>query len=133
MLPFFSSSSSSASSCFADSSPSFSSSSSSSLLAIKYINRGDYPEKFDYAVWKLGLFLCSDVKLPSTGKYHVKCIECNWTNNFGGTNALANHAESKHRDLPRVAEWLAAKKALADEKREQKEDRDTKLIQVCFD
>ena len=67
---------------------------------IKYINRGDYPNKFDYAVWKLGLFLCSDVKLPSTSKYHVKCIECTWTNNLGGTNALANHAESKHRDIP---------------------------------
>ena len=85
MLPFFSSSTSSASSCFADSSPSLSSSSSSSLLAIKYINRGDYPEKFDYAVWKLGLFLCSEVKLPSTGKYF---IECNWTNNVGGTTHL---------------------------------------------
>ena len=110
------------------SSSSASSSSSSSLIAIKYINRGDYPEKFDYAVWKLDLFLCSDIKLPSTGKYHVKCIECNWTNDFGGTNPLANHAEAKHRDLHRVAEWIAAKKALAAEKREQKEDSDTKLI-----
>ena len=31
-----------------------------------------------------------------------------------------------------VAEWIAEKKALAAEKREQKEDSDTKLIQVCF-
>ena len=84
--------------------------SSSSLIAINYINRGDYPQKFDSAVWKLGLFLCSDVKLPSTGKYHVKCIECHWTNDFGGTNPLAHHAETKHRDLPRVAEWIAAEK-----------------------
>ena len=28
-------------------------SSSSSLITINYINRGDYPEKFDYTVWKL--------------------------------------------------------------------------------
>ena len=109
-----------------------SSSSSSSLIAIKYINRGDYPQKFDSAVWKLNMFICSDIKLPSTGKYHVKCIECNCTNDLGGTNPLANHAESKHRDLPRVAEWLAAKKALAAAKRDQKEYSDTKLIQVCF-
>lgn len=132
MLPFLSSSASPASLSCADSSPSSSPSlSSSSILAIKYINRGNYPKKFDYAVWKLGLFLCSDVKLPSTSKYHVKCIECTWTNNLGGTNALANHAESKHRDIPRVAEWLAAKKILAEAKREQKDDRDSKLIQVC--
>jgi hypothetical protein len=62
----------------------------------------------------------------------VKCIECNWTNNLGGTNALANHAESIHRVVPRVAEWLAAKTGLADAKREQKEDHDAQLIQVCF-
>ena len=105
MIAFFSSSSSS----FAASSFSSSSYSSSSLLAIKYINRGDYPDKFDYAVWKLNMFLCSHIKLPITGKYLVKCIECNWTNDLSGTNALANHAESKHRDLPRVAEWLAEK------------------------
>ena len=97
------------------------------------MNRGDYPEKFDSAVWKLGLFLCTEVKLPSTGKYHVKCIECNWTNDLSGTNPLAHHAESKHQDLPYVAEWLAAKRALAEEKRKEKEDSDTKLIQVCFD
>ena len=107
MLSFLSSSSSSAS--------------SSSLIA-KYINRDHYPDKFDYAVWKLGLFLCSDAKLPSTGKYHVKCIECNWANYFGGTNPLAYHAEAKHRDLPRVAGWIAEKKALAAAKREQKEE-----------
>ena len=94
--------------------------SSSSLLTINYINRGDYPEKFDSSVWKLNLFLCSDVKLPSTGKYRVKCIECNWTNDLDGTNPLTHHAESKHRDMPRVAEWIAANKALAAAKREQK-------------
>ena len=107
-----------------------SSSSSSSLIVTKYINRADYPKKFNYAVWKLNLFLCSDVKLPITDKYHVKCIECNWTNDLGGTNPLANHAESKHRDLPRVVEWLDARRALVLAKREQKEESDTKLIQV---
>ena len=107
-----------------------SSSSSSSLIVTKYINRAEYPKKFNSAVWKLNLFLCSDVKLPSTDKYHVKCIECNWTNDLGGTNPLANHAESKHRDLPRVVEWLDARTALAIAKREQKEENDTKLIQV---
>ena len=97
-----------------------SSASSSSLIAINYINRGDYPHKFDSAIWKLGLFLCSDAKLPSTGKYHVKCIECHWANDFGGTNPLAYHDEAKHRDLPRVAGWIAEKKALSASKRDQK-------------
>ena len=91
------------------------------MIAINYINRGDYPQKFDYAVWKLGLFLCSDVKLPSTGKYHVKCLECHWVNDFGGTNPLAHHAETKHQDLPRVAKWMAEQRAIAAAKREQKE------------
>ena len=50
---------------------------------IKYINHGDYRKKFDYAVWKLNLFVCSDVKLPSTGRYHVKCIECTLDQWFG--------------------------------------------------
>ena len=107
--------------------------SSSSMIAINYINRGDYPQKFDYAVWKLGLFLCSDVKLPSTGKYHVKCIECHWVNDFGGTNPLAHHAETKHQDLPRVAKWMAEKRAIAAAKREQKEANDTHLIQEMKD
>ena len=93
------------------------------------INDGDYPQKFDSAVWKLGLFLCSDVKLPSTGKYHVKCIECHWVNDFGGTNPLAYHAETKHQDLPRVAKWMAEQRALAAAKCEQKEASDTHLIQ----
>ena len=59
----------------------------------------------------------------------MKCIECNWTNDLDGTNPLVYHAESKHRDLPRVAEWIATHKALAAAKREQKEDRNNKLIQ----
>ena len=78
-----------------------------SLRSSTYIDRGDYPKKFDYAVWKLNMFLCSDVKLPSTGKFHVKCIECNCKNDLGCTNPFANHAEAKHRDIPHVAEWIA--------------------------
>ena len=48
---------------------------------------------------------------------------------FGWHEPLAHHAESKHRDLPRVAEWIATHKALAAAKREQKEYHDRKLIQ----
>ena len=111
------------------------SSSSSSVSVIKWIDPSNQ-KKWDYDVWKLGLFLRSEQ--PASGKkYKVKCRVCEerrtpYEIDYAGTTNLCYHAKSRHKDLQQVKAWMAGKEEKDEKSWEAKAAQNNALIQVCL-